>query len=154
MPSAPPPPCPPKKHQSFSHRQPALQTNLILASPENTIAEVTALLAGPPKIEGLPVCDADKKVRLLSRLSLWCQRCATAGWSLCRVGWLAGGRAGGREPRIACSQVGQTDPSITVYRLASATVVAAAAFCPHPSCPCPRLPARCRSWWAWFPRRT
>ena len=39
-----------------------LQTNLVLTTPETSLQEVTKLLEGPPSIEGLPVCDADKKV--------------------------------------------------------------------------------------------
>ncbi|KAI7845324.1 hypothetical protein COHA_001166 [Chlorella ohadii] len=39
-----------------------MQTNLILTTPETSLAEVTKLLDGPPSIEGLPVCDADKKL--------------------------------------------------------------------------------------------
>lgn len=38
------------------------QTNLVLTTPETSLADVTKLLDGPPSIEGLPVCDADKKV--------------------------------------------------------------------------------------------
>lgn len=39
-----------------------VQTNLVLTTPETSLQEVTKLLDGPPSIEGLPVCDADKKV--------------------------------------------------------------------------------------------
>lgn len=40
------------------------QTNLVLITPEASLAEAEKLLAGPPAIEGLPVVDANKKVRL------------------------------------------------------------------------------------------
>ncbi|PSC68621.1 inosine-5 -monophosphate dehydrogenase [Micractinium conductrix] len=36
--------------------------NLILTTPDASLAEVSALLDGPPMIEGLPVVDADKKL--------------------------------------------------------------------------------------------
>ena len=42
---------------------PLLQTNLVVTSPGASLAEVTALLDGPPSIEGMPVVDGDNKVR-------------------------------------------------------------------------------------------
>lgn len=39
------------------------QTNLVLTNPEASLADVTALLDGPPSIEGMPVVDSNNKVR-------------------------------------------------------------------------------------------
>jgi CBS domain-containing protein len=51
------------QHESRNTRlADVMQTNLILTTPETSLAEVTKLLDGPPSIEGLPVCNADKKL--------------------------------------------------------------------------------------------
>lgn len=48
-----------------------MQVNLVLCQPETSLAEVAALLDGPPTIEGLPVVDADKKLMgVISRKDL------------------------------------------------------------------------------------
>ena len=73
------------KHHSHSWRQPPRccmhlhratctplliysQVNLVLTSPDASLAEASALMDGPPSIEGLPVVAADGKlVGVLSR---------------------------------------------------------------------------------------
>lgn len=67
-----------------------VQTNLILTSPETSLAEVTKLLDGPPSIEGLPVCDASKKARV------------AAGW---HPAWVWRGRRPGLASLAACPPV-------------------------------------------------
>lgn len=48
-----------------------MQTNLVVTSPGASLAEVTALLDGPPSIEGMPVVDGDNKlVGVVSRKDL------------------------------------------------------------------------------------
>ncbi|KAI3424931.1 hypothetical protein D9Q98_008315 [Chlorella vulgaris] len=61
-----------KVHESKHARlHDVMQTNLVLTNPEASLADVTALLDGPPSIEGMPVVDSNNKlVGVISRKDL------------------------------------------------------------------------------------